>query len=160
MFKSNEARTNYHELARVPRAVKLPRASWIQILTEQYGDELRGLSLQELSQLPPTKWVQAPTKKQSTKHPGDPDFSFADLPDFFDGQGYLQSLVAQCDGDIVRASTLIREAIDIQLPSATPTKYGQITITPEGSSPAERIDNMRLSYEFTSRAVAYFPLDR
>lgn len=132
---------------------------WLRVLVEQYGENLKGLSLAELEKLPDTGWVQ-PEQKPSllekvgeklglvaTKHPSQPGFRFDDCPDFFDGKSYLNSLVQTYGEDL--------EHLPVQAIRNLPILETKPLDNPDINSgylkyvsPAEAIELERGAYEF------------
>ncbi len=123
---------------------------WVSVLREQYGNDLRGLTLAELAQLPEVGWVQPPHKKgirqrlgrQAVLHPGEEGFRFDQCPDFFDGEAYLTALVAEFGEGL---EDLPPEAIS-RLPILTRTDPQQTY--PRQLTAAQVVDAQRGSHQF------------
>lgn len=128
---------------------------WVRVLVEQYGDDLRGLTLDQLAQLPDIGWEQSTVVHDSLmvrlkrklgrigiKHPSEPSFSFEDCADFFDGASYLAALRDKYGENLEHMPNEVWRQLPV-LENADRRFEPIETRYLRRASPAERVDALR-----------------
>jgi hypothetical protein len=135
---------------------------WLEVLRLQYGENLQGLSLDELSLLPDAEWEQPKPKDSlwrklgfgALRHPSQPNFSFDDCPDFFDGASYLTALTEKYGEDLRELpAEAVRNLPTLELPEDNHPSW------PRHVSPSEAIELNRRSYVFLHMPVVRHPAE-
>lgn len=139
------------------------RKEWLHDLRERYGEDLRGLSLEELERLPDIKWspevyptsiwqrIVARLGGTAIKHPSEPGFSFDECEDFFDGRSYIRALTRMYGDGLEAMPDSMRE----QMPIIAGGDLSNPDITSgylQRPTPAESIDLQRETHVFLSQS--------